>query len=467
MNKNLSSPTSQLTERLSATHSLPQIALARATALAEKEQIPLDRAIIKLGLMEEDDLLPELAASLGLQYFSDQSELTIDTDRLAVLSEPFCRDKSVVPVSESSGRAVVLTNDPANHSLLEELNFFFDGDVEIAVAPVRFIRACLMMSHAHPEPASHDLSADLLEADQQVLRASKTDGPVIRFVADVFSQAVSSGASDIHFEAQEDGLRIRLRHNGVLHIHPVDPALSVASILARVKVMAGLNVSERRLPQDGRITSNIAGRKVDFRVSSVPTSFGESIVARVLDPKALRLGWEKLGFDPVTQTQIISAIEQPSGLFLVTGPTGSGKTTTLYTALAHLNHDGQKILTVEDPVEYNLSGVEQVQVHEEIGMTFAKALRSFLRQDPNIIMVGEIRDHETAEIACRAALVGRMVLSTLHTNTPEDAITRLTDLGVAPYVVKDVLKGVLGQKLDVVEGQPRQLSARFVAFGSS
>ena len=293
------------------------------------------------------------------------------------------------------------------------------------------------------------------------MRQGEADGPVIRFVSEVFDEAVSSGASDIHFEAQEGGLRIRLRKQGILKIHPIDRSLNTTSVLARVKVMASMNVSERRLPQDGRITSNIAGRKVDFRISSVPTSFGESIVARVLDPKALRLGWEKLGFNSETAKKITDIIEQPSGLFLVTGPTGSGKTTTLYTALAHLNQEGRKIITVEDPIEYNLPGLEQVQVHDEIGMTFARALRSFLRQDPNIIMIGEIRDEETAEIACRAALVGRMVLSTLHTNSPEGAETRLMDLGVPQYIVKDVLRGVLGQRLEVISEDERKLFASF------
>jgi general secretion pathway protein E len=208
-----------------------------------------------------------------------------------------------------------------------------------------------------------------------------------------------------------------------------------------------MNISERRLPQDGRIAQVISGRLIDFRVSSIPTQFGESIVCRILDPKSLQRGWKDLGFAQDVSNWIVEKIEQPSGLFLVTGPTGSGKTTTLYTALSHLNAPERKIITVEDPIEYSLPGIEQIQVHEEIGLTFARALRSILRQDPNVIMIGEIRDEETAAMACRAAMVGRMVLSTLHTNSAEGAYNRLMDLGVPRYLIDDVLHGVLAQEL--------------------
>jgi len=451
-----------LERKLLVAQSLDAPALSRAKALADNEQVPLDRAILKLGMLEEDILLPHLAEALGVPHVANSSEYNLDEKRLVSLTAPYCQSKALVPVKTNTGKSILLTSDPSNHAMVKELSFYFDGPVQLVVAPNRVIRALISTASTSDEEDLHETSEERLKADRDLLRQGEADGPIIRFVSEVFAEAVSSGASDIHFEAQEDGLRIRLRKHGVLQTYPVDQSLSTISIQARVKVMASMNVSERRLPQDGRITSNIAGRKVDFRVSSVPTSFGESIVARVLDPKALRLGWDKLGFDPETTRKITEAIEQPSGLFLVTGPTGSGKTTTLYTALTHLNHVGCKILTIEDPIEYNLPGVEQVQVHEEIGMTFAKALRSFLRQDPNIIMVGEIRDEETAEIACRAALVGRMVLSTLHTNSPEGAVTRLMDLGVPDYIVKDVLRGVLGQSLEAGKGNVNRLSARLV-----
>jgi len=449
-----------LVDELIASDLIDQLGASRARAIAETEAISVDRAILRLGLMDEEMLLKEVAKHLGQPHISNISEHSIDTETLDRLTLPYCESKLVAPILDDKTNPFILLSDPVNEALRSELTFLLDAAPKIVVAPTRAIRSLLAPLGANEEET--DVSDERLQADQDALRRGEVDGPVIRFVAEVFNEAVAIGASDIHIEAQEDGLRIRLRVNGILQRHPIDRALSVASILARLKVMSGMNVSERRLPQDGRITSNIAGRKVDFRVSSVPTSFGESIVCRVLDPDALRLGWDKLGFDAETTQQIIEIIEQPNGLFLVTGPTGSGKTTTLYTALAHLNEEGRKILTVEDPIEYNLAGVEQVQIHEEIGLTFARTLRSFLRQDPNVLMVGEIRDEETAEIACRAALVGRMVLSTLHTNTPEGAVTRLTDLGVPEYVVKDVLRGVLGQKLEITDHGVRRLQARLV-----
>jgi general secretion pathway protein E len=453
-----------LSKGLLETKAIDQNALVRAIALARKESLTLDRAVLKLGLLEEDLLLLPLANALSLPHIQDFSDYFIDPVHFDILSGPYCQTKTIAPILNIQEQQYILTSDPADVVLYNELAFYLDAPAKMVVAPTRLIRALLVSAVDSGQNERVGASEEQANADQETLRRNEADGPVIRFVAEVFNEAVSIGASDIHFEAQENGLRIRLRLNGTLRINPVDQSLSTSAILARVKVMAAMNVSERRLPQDGRITSNIAGRKVDFRISSVPTSFGESIVCRVLDPKSLRLGWEKLGFDPTTTSQIVEAIEKPSGLFLVTGPTGSGKTTTLYTALAHLNKEGRKILTVEDPIEYNLPGVEQVQIHEEIGMTFAKALRSFLRQDPNIIMVGEIRDQETAEIACRASLVGRMVISTLHTNSPEGAIPRLTDLGVPEYIVHDVLRGVLGQELDVVSGGSRRLISKFLAY---
>jgi len=443
-------------------HLLTKAAFSRAKVLAENEKITLDQAIVTLGLLEEHALLPHLAEAFSFPYVAETSGHVVDEECFNLLGEPYCQANIIVPVTTTKNESLLLVNAPSDESLAEELTFYIEGSWRLGVAPTRVIRALLATVSTAADNQKSQTSTERLIADQEVLRQGQADGPVIRFVNEVFDEAVSSGASDIHFESQEEGLRIRLRKNGVLHKFPVDQSLNISAVLARIKVISSMNVSERRLPQDGRITSNIAGRKVDFRVSSIPTSFGESIVARVLDPKALRLGWRKLGFTSETVNQVKAIIEQPSGLFLVTGPTGSGKTTTLYTALDHLNQEGRKILTVEDPIEYNLGGVEQVQVHEEIGMTFARALRSFLRQDPNIIMVGEIRDEETAEIACRAALVGRMVLSTLHTNSPEGAVTRLTDLGVPEYIVNDVLRGVLGQNLEIVDANGRRLSSRLV-----
>ena len=452
----------ELATHLSNRGLLSNSSLQRALSLSTSKAIPLDRALLRLGLMEEEALLQELAPLLNQSFTADGSGYQRDAHQLAELTGTYCQKNKIAPVLDAKGQACILISDPGNQELCRELAFFSDAEPVFVAASWRVVRGFLEDS-GQAVPQDGEISEELRRADEELLEREGLDGPVIRFVADVLQEAVAAGASDIHFESQEDGLRIRQRINGLLQPGQVNPALNSKSILARVKILAGMNVAERRLPQDGRITATVSGRKVDFRVSSVPTSYGESIVCRVLDPGALRIGWEKLGFEPQTVQQIIAAIEQPSGLFLVTGPTGSGKTTTLYTALSHLNRPDRKILTVEDPVEYNLAGIEQVQVHEEIGMTFAKALRAFLRQDPNVIMIGEIRDQETAEIACRAALVGRMVLSTLHTNSPEGAVTRLTDLGVPEYIVQDVLRGVLGQQLEAGgAGELRRLRASFV-----
>ena len=445
-----------LSHTLVSDNIISQTQSKQAQGLARVEGITLDEAVLKLGVVEDSAILPIVAATLDIPYYKDLIPQEVDHKTLADLSLTYCQSNTIAPIFARDDEQFILTATPSRKEHLDEVSFVLGRQIDVCVAPSRVIRKLLR------ETANPTTIETQTPAGENKLR-QETDGPVIRFVAHLLEDAVAQGASDLHFESLENGLRVRLRVHGVLHSFPIDSALSPAAILARIKVMANMNVSERRLPQDGRITTAISGRKVDFRVSSVPTSFGESIVCRILDPKAVRLGWNKLGFDQGLSLSVQNIVEQPSGLFLVTGPTGSGKTTTLYTALSHLNTEGRKILTVEDPVEYNLTGVEQVQIHEEIGMSFARALRAFLRQDPNIIMVGEIRDEETAEIACRAALVGRMVLSTLHTNSPEGAVTRLQDLGVPTYIIRDVLRGVLGQQLEIVSATERKLSARLVA----
>ncbi|UWP96197.1 type II/IV secretion system protein [Aliiroseovarius crassostreae] len=418
----------------------------------------VEQALLKLGLMEESTLLPELAQFYSYPYVVDRENWSVNGAQIESLGATYCITKLVAPLLDQQGTPYLAVCEPGNAELQNELSFYLDGEPLFAVASEATIRGFLA-EEQNKTDESTDGAFDLA-----ALEIGEFDGPTIRYVNNILSDAVARSASDIHFEPQKDRLRVRFRIDGVLHSQPVDASLSISSVLARLKVLASMNVSERRLPQDGRINLVLGGRAIDFRVSSVPTSFGESIVCRILDPKALRLGWNKLGFDIDTIRQIIELVEQPSGLFLVTGPTGSGKTTTLYTALSYLNSSARKILTIEDPIEYDLEGIEQVQVHEEIGMTFAKALRAFLRQDPDIIMIGEIRDQETAEIACRAALVGRLVFSTLHTNSPLGALTRLVDLGVPEYLVKEVLRGVLGQKLSPHTTGGRKLTAELVRF---
>ncbi len=417
--------------------------LTRAQDQAAAENALLHRILIDRGLADEDVVLPALAAALAIPFAADPwSCAPPDRPAMDRLTLPFLRSRAAVPLMAATGPQPVLMADPADTALVAELSFHLDRPVTPQGATLRTIRA-LLADSAQDAAAP---AAPLADSGNDT-PAQSDDGPVIRFVAETLAEAVAAGASDIHFEALPSGLAIRQRINGLLGPMNTDPGIPAATVFARLKVMARANVAERRLPQDARFSATFSGRRIDFRLSSLPTQNGESIVLRVLDPQALRLGWDRLGFAPDMVARITTAIERPSGLFLVTGPTGSGKTTTLYTALQHLNSNRRKIVTVEDPVEYSLPGVQQVQVQEDIGLTFARVLRSILRHDPNVIMVGEIRDPETAEIACRAAQVGRMVLSTLHTRDARGARTRLVDLGVPDYIVGDVLRGVLAQNL--------------------
>lgn len=435
-------------------------ALARAEAAAAANGARLEAMILRLGLVEETVLLPLLCAHYQTPR-ADLSTLTLDRPAITRLTPAYLAAHQAVPLLTAEGTPVLLLADPGNDDLAREIAFLLGGPRPLQGATASEIRSLLASAAAADEGASQPaptpgttapISAEppntaLTPREAALLRADATEGPVIKYVQDILSDAVSAGASDIHIEMRAEGLMLRFRLNGILQPQPPGPALDPSGVIARLKVMAGVNVAEKRLPQDGRLSAMIGGRNVDFRFSSLPTSWGESLVLRILDPKALRLGWDKLGFDPHLTEQICALIERPHGLFLVTGPTGSGKTTTLYTALAHLNRPGRKLITVEDPVEYDLPGVQQVQVQDEIGLTFARVLRSVLRHDPNIILIGEIRDEETAAIAARAAQVGRMVLSTLHTRSAGAALTRLVDLGVPKYLARDVLCGVLGQEL--------------------
>jgi general secretion pathway protein E len=434
-----------LSDRLLAVGAVEPAALARATAAATREGTRLEEMLLRLGLIEEAQLLPALCHVIGVPT-AGEHDLTPDPVAVTTLTEAYLHANRVLPVQTADGTPALLMADPGNTALRDEVAFLLGAPRPVIGATTAAVRA--MTAPGTVATDATDRSA--IARDAEMLRRTAVDGPVIKFVQEVLADAITAGASDMHYESSETGLDLRFRINGVLVPRRVDRDLNPAAILSRLKVMAGVNVAERRLPQDGRMEATIAGRKIDFRFSSLPTQWGESIVARVLDPKALRLGWDRLGFEASLVAQVKGILARPSGLFLVTGPTGSGKTTTLYTAIAHLNTTGRKIVTVEDPVEYNLPGVQQVQVQEDIGLTFARVLRGVLRHDPNVILIGEIRDAETAEIAARAAQVGRLVLSTLHTNAASGAVTRLVDLGVPAFLVRDVLHGVLGQELQLV-----------------
>lgn len=412
----------------------------RVRAASHAAGTPIERATLELGLADETDVFKALAEHLGLPFVTS---LDIDASlpSLLGLQQDFLERTSVIPVSQDETGVLIATSDPDNAAVFQSLAFYLSVPVGKAIAAPSTLNSILSGAG---EQAAGDAAA---HGDIDRLKALANDGPIIKYVNDIVAKALASRASDIHIEAQETGARVRFRIDGLLG---VDSSISPdrrAAVISRLKVMADLNISEKRRPQDGRLTIAVRGRNVDVRVSTLPTQFGESVVLRLLDQSNVDLEWDSLGFQAGRVAELRSVLKSPNGILLVAGPTGSGKTTTLYTALKEINEDDRKIVTVEDPIEYSLAGINQTQVEPAIDMTFARALRAILRQDPDVVMVGEIRDQETAEIAVRAALIGRLVLSTIHTNDSLAAITRLLDLGIPGYLLSDTLRGVLSQRL--------------------
>jgi general secretion pathway protein E len=351
-----------------------------------------------------------------------------------------------VPVAASERRVVIATVDPFDPFLAQSMAFMFARQTLLRIGRGSDIDAAIDRLYRSDLPET-DVDAQVEGEDLERLKDLVSDAPVIRAVNRMIAMASDARASDIHVEPTDDSLAIRFRIDGLLRDMPPLPAAMRAPVVSRIKIMAGLDIAERRLPQDGRLRLAVRGHEIDLRVATAPSIHGESVVMRILDRSQLALDFGTLGFSEELTTQLRKAIHTPHGIVLVTGPTGSGKTTTLYAALAELNRPERKLLTVEDPIEYRLSGVIQTQVNPAIGFTFGSALRSFLRQDPDVMMVGEIRDRETAEIAVQAALTGHMILSTLHTNTAPGAVTRLLDMGVEPLLLSSVLTGVIAQRL--------------------
>ncbi len=382
--------------------------------------------------------------------------LEISAEVLTALPRSFVLEHRVMPFAHAQGRLRVAISDPLALDIIDGLNYVAGRPVQVELASSADIRAAIAL-HYNAAPdlrASHRaLSSSVapraqpIPAVAEVSEAAPQEAPLIRLVHDIITAAIHRRASDIHLEPLASRLRVRYRIDGVLHEVASPPRQFELALLSRVKIMANLSIAEKRLPQDGRMRFVAAGRSLDLRVSSLPTAHGESMVLRVLDPASLPLGLPELGFELDDQRTFAQLLQSPDGIVLVTGPTGSGKTTSLYAALHHLNRPDRKIITVEDPVEYQLSGVNQVPVNLDIGMTFAAALRALLRQAPNIVMVGEIRDRETAEIALNAALTGHLVFSTLHTNDAPSAVTRLLDIGAKPFLIAAALRAVLGQRL--------------------
>jgi general secretion pathway protein E len=426
------------------------LALARVHTSGEL----LGEALVAMGAVGANDVLRVVALQHGLTYLS-RDELPSTVPVVKNLSPKYLRQYGVCPLSVDAGVLTVATSDPLNPVITDDLRQATGlQTIRFVVSPLEAITETIDRAYegaATPlqrivEGMDDDRGADGDE-DINQLRDMAFEAPVVRLVNLLVENAISSRASDIHVEPFEDTLRIRYRIDGVLFDQESPPRRLQAAVTSRIKIMAEMNIAERRLPQDGRIRVTLQGRRVDIRVSTVPTVHGESIVMRLLDRSSVFHPLEELGFSPETRGRFEALIKRPHGILLVTGPTGSGKTTTLYASLDKINSSDRKIITVEDPVEYQLKGVNQIPVRAKIGLTFATGLRHIVRQDPDVILVGEIRDLETAEIAIQAALTGHLVFSTLHTNDAPGAITRLEDMGVEPYLVSSVLEGVLAQRL--------------------
>ena len=441
-----------LAEALIAGGKLKAPALARARRVSEETGERLDTALTKLGLVSDKDLAQAIAQTAGLERARDADfpqAPVFETE----LSARFLRQARVVPLVEEEERAVVAVADPLDTFAIDALRLATERPVVLRIATPAQIEAALDRLYGDAnaiEVLARDAgnaAAGQADADVERLRDQASEAPVIRLVNLLIERAVEQGASDVHLEPFEGRLRVRYRIDGVLREVDAPPARLTQAVISRVKIMARLNIAERRLPQDGRIRLATRGREIDLRVSTAPAVHGESVVLRILDREGVSLDFGSLGFAEDAAERYLQLLDNPHGVLLLTGPTGSGKTTTLYASLLRLNTDERKILTVEDPVEYQLDGIVQVQVKPEIELTFASALRSFLRQDPDIMMVGEIRDLETAQIAVQAALTGHLLLSTLHTNDAAGAVTRLLEMGVPDYLLSSTLNGVAAQRL--------------------
>ena len=411
------------------------------------------QVLVKLGLVSEADVASALSVQLSVALLAtaDYPESPI---RLEGVAQDFLLSNAVVPVADSERETRFAATMPQDRFLAKALAMALDKPVDIVLGLESDINKALQLYMQDQDEDTADSGADDQFGGQsddefiEHLRDLASEAPVIRLVNQLIHRALDMGASDIHIEPFEDGLQLRYRVDGVLQDYPDPPAGNLAAAIAsRIKLLSQMNIAERRLPQDGRIMIRVKGHELDLRVSTIPTVHGESIVMRVLDRESIQLSLSSMGFSEDTLRRYQGLLARPHGVLLVTGPTGSGKTTTLYASLASLDSESLKIITVEDPVEYQLQGVNQIQVQAQISLSFARALRAILRQDPDIIMIGEMRDTETAQIGVQSALTGHLVLSTLHTNTAASAITRLEDMGIERYLITSSVNGVLAQRL--------------------
>ncbi len=445
-------------------------ALINAIKTAKTSNKRLGQVLIDLGLINEDTLAKAIAKQFGLKYV-DIEQVAIPPDATKIIPEDLIKRHNILPLSVANGRLKLIISDPMDLDMMDSVRLRLNKELECYVASPKKIRTYIEESlvekgggggggaaAVEDDRLKHSIdatAAELAEAGHELqaeamrIAAGNTDdeGPIIKLVNLIIDTAYHMRASDIHIEPMSDRVRIRYRVDGVCLEKDSIPKNMQNPLVTRFKILSGMDIAEKRLPQDGRIKRNIAGTDIDFRVSSLPGVHGPSVVLRILRPDAVNIGVESLGFESDNYQLFQQIIKRPNGIFLVTGPTGSGKTTTLYAALQELNKPDKKIITAEDPVEYNFAGMNQCQIKEEIGLTFDKILRAMLRQAPNIILVGEIRDSEVADIAIQAALTGHLVFSTLHTNDACGAITRLIDMGVKPFLVASSIQAIMAQRL--------------------
>jgi type IV pilus assembly protein PilB len=419
-------------------------------ALEEHRKTPksIGRVLIDLGMIKEGDLVRALAEQVGLE-FVDLSDYPIDPTATALLPEALARRYRALPIGERDGKLLVAMSDPANVYALDDIRTITGRDVQPVVATANDVERTIQKfagMDSQVEAMASIAAED--EGTTEELEAALEDAPIVKLVNAIMTQAVGDRASDVHIEPAEKNVRIRFRVDGVLH-EPIPPAPKSiqGGLISRLKVMADLNIAEKRVPQDGRISMKVGGKQLDLRVATLPTVYGEKVVIRVLDKSSALLRLEDLGFLEDAYNRFAVSFKKPYGALLVTGPTGSGKSTTMYSTLNILNEESKNIITVEDPVEYRLAGVNQMQVNPKAGLTFASALRSILRADPDIVLIGEIRDKETANIAIEAALTGHLVLSSLHTNDAPAAISRLTEMEVETFLVASAIDCVVAQRL--------------------
>jgi len=433
--------------------------LAQALQRQQKSGTRLDRVLVEMGYVTEDDSLAALGEAMGLPYV-ELSTIDVDLELLGSMPAKLIHREGILPVQRTDGTLMVATSNPFEISALEELELLTGLKTEPVLATRQEIDKYIKDHLGVAGETIGDMMGQRAGDDQAIELRSHTDveitdleaateASVVKLVNEVIYEAINERASDIHVEPTSDEIRIRYRIDGILHTVPVPQEIHRfrAAIVSRIKIMSSLNIAEKRLPQDGRIKLRLGSRELDIRVSIIPMLFGEAVVLRILDKTNLILELGDLGFDEGPHEQFRGLIGLPNGIILVTGPTGCGKTTTLYASLSEIKNDTIKVVTVEDPVEYHLAGINQIQVHTKIGLTFARGLRSILRHDPDVIMVGEIRDYDTAEAAVQASLTGHLVLSTLHTNDAATAMTRLVNMGVEPFLVTSTIEAVMAQRL--------------------